>query len=325
METVPSKLILPWAARRSWLAKSAGLIKSRHAGMAPSQQGQHEDAMAENWTNYEDRLNRVTAYIYDHLDDALDFQTLAEVAALSPYHWHRIYHAVRGETAVATAKRLRLQRAAVDLAQTGMTIEAVAARAGYSGVQAFTRAFSEAYGLPPARYRADGSHADFKPGQLEAPRANWRIEIRQTPPLLLLTVEHIGSYMEIGRAFETLFGRATALGLLTPETRMIGVYCDDPTAVPEDKLRSHAAIVAPPDAETIAPLRRLETRGGEYAILRHKGPYADMRSAYLWLFGTWLPQSGREAADAPVIEEYLNNPRDTPPSELLTELLLPLR
>ena len=325
METVPSKLILPWAARRSWLAKSAGLIKSRHAGMAPSQQGQHEDDMAENWTNYEDRLNRVTAYIYDHLDDALDFQTLAEIAALSPYHWHRIYHAVRGETAVATAKRLRLQRAAVDLAQTGMTIEAVAARAGYSGVQAFTRAFSEAYGLPPARYRADGSHADFKPGQLEAPRANWRIEIRQTPPLSLLTVEHIGSYMEIGRAFETLFGRATARGLPTPQTRTIGVYCDDPTAVPEDKLRSHAAIVAPPDAETIAPLRRLETRGGEYAILRHKGPYADMRSAYLWLFGTWLPQSGREAADAPVIEEYLNNPRDTPPSELLTELLLPLR
>jgi effector-binding domain-containing protein len=26
-----------------------------------------------------------------------------------------------------------------------------------------------------------------------------------------------------------------------------------------------------------------------------------------------------------VMEEYLNNPRDTPPSELLTELLLPLR
>lgn len=141
----------------------------------------------------------------------------------------------------------------------------------------------------------------------------------------LLTVEHVGSYMEIGRAFETLFGRPAALNLLTPETRMIGVYCDDPTAVPEDKLRSCAAIVAPPGGEAIAPLQRIETRGGEYAILRHKGPYADMRSAYLWLFGTCLPQSGREAADAPVMEEYLNNPRDTPPSELLTELLLPLR
>jgi AraC family transcriptional regulator len=281
--------------------------------------------MAEKWTSYEDRLNRVTAYIYDHLDGALDFQTLAEVAALSPYHWHRIYHAVRGETAVATAKRLRLQRAAVDLAQTCKTVEDIAARAGYGGVQAFTRAFSEAYGLPPARYRESGSHTDFKPGQLEAPRANWRVEIRQTPPMSLLTVEHIGSYMEIGRAFETLFGRAAALNLLTRQTRMIGLYCDDPTAVSEDKLRSRAAIVAPFGTEAIAPLQRIETRGCEYAVLRHKGPYADMRSAYLWLFGTWLPQLGREAADAPVMEEYLNNPGDTPPSELLTELLLPLR
>jgi AraC family transcriptional regulator len=280
--------------------------------------------MAEKWTSYEDRLNRVTAYIYDHLDGALDFQTLAEVAALSPYHWHRIYHAVRGETAVATARRLRLQRAAVDLAQTGKSVEDIASRAGYGGVQAFTRAFSEAYGLPPARYREGGSHADFKPGQLEAPRASWRVEIRQTPPMSLLTVEHIGSYMEIGRAFETLFGRAAALNLLTPQTRMIGLYCDDPTAVAEEKLRSRAAIVAPSGTEAIAPLQRIETRGGEYAILRHKGPYADMRSSYLWLFGTWLPQSGREAGDAPVMEEYLNNPRDTPPSELLTELLLPL-
>ena len=41
-------------------------------------------------------------------------------------------------------------------------------------------------------------------------------------------------------------------------------------------------------------------------------PYTDMR-AYLWLFGTWLPQSGREPADAPVFEEYLNNPRDLRP------------
>jgi AraC family transcriptional regulator len=281
--------------------------------------------MTETGANYEDKLNRVTAYIYDHLDGELDFATLAEVAALSPYHWHRIYHAVRGETAVATARRLRLQRAAVDLAGSAKSIEEIAARAGYGGVQAFTRAFSDSYGLPPARYREEGSHRDFKPGVLEAPRASWRIEVRHIPPTSLLSVDHVGSYMDIGRAFETLFGRAGAQGLLSPQTRMIGVYYDDPSAVAEEKLRSSAAIVAPADAEAAAPLRRLETKAGEYAVLRHRGPYVAMRAAYLWLFGTWLPQSGRDAADAPVMEEYLNNPRDTPPSDLLTDLFLPLR
>ncbi|HLJ63418.1 MAG TPA: helix-turn-helix transcriptional regulator [Stellaceae bacterium] len=93
----------------------------------------------------------------------------------STYHWHRIYHAVRGETIAATVKRLRLQRAAVDLAQTAKTVEAIAPRAGYGSVQAFTRAFSEAYGLPPAKYREEGSHTEFKRGRLDAPRASWRI------------------------------------------------------------------------------------------------------------------------------------------------------
>ena len=63
--------------------------------------------------SYVKRLTRVTSYIYDHLDDDLDLQNLAEVAALSPYHWHRVYHAIYGETVAATVKRLRLQRASV--------------------------------------------------------------------------------------------------------------------------------------------------------------------------------------------------------------------
>jgi AraC family transcriptional regulator len=281
--------------------------------------------MTENLANYEDRLNRVTAYIYDHLDDELDFETLARVAALSPFHWHRIYHAIRGETITATARRLRLQRAAVDLAQTDRSVEAIAARAGYGGAQAFTRAFSESYGLPPAKYRESGSHADFRPGEIEAPRASWRVEIRRMAPLPLLSVEHGGPYIEIGRAFGTLFARAGAQNLLPPQIRMIAVFHDDPTVVAEEALRAQAAIVAEDGAPAGAPLQRIETRGGDYAVLRHKGPYADMRAAYLWLFGTWLPQSGREAADAPVIEKYLNSPQDTPPPELLTDLCLPLR
>jgi AraC family transcriptional regulator len=43
------------------------------------------------------------------------------------------------------------------------------------------------------------------------------------------------------------------------------------------------------------------------------------------LYGTWLPTSGDEPADAPSIEEYLNDARVVPPSELRTEIWLPLR
>jgi AraC family transcriptional regulator len=280
---------------------------------------------ADQWITYEDRLHRVTEHIYDHLDEPLDLATLADVAALSPYHWHRIYHAVRGETIAATVRRLRLQRAAADLAHTSRAIDEIATRAGYGSEPAFARAFADTYDLPPAQYRQAGSHAAFVPGRLEAPRASWHIAVKRVPPTRLLTLEHRGPYMEIGRSFEALFGRAHAAGLLPSEIRMVGVFYDDPTVVPEDQLRARASVVTDRPGKAAEPLEVIEIGDGDCAVLRHQGPYADMRAAYLWLFGTWLPQSGREPADAPVFEEYLNSPRDTPPTELLTELCLPLK
>ena len=61
------------------------------------------------------RLDRVFSWLADHLDDTLDLERLAEVACMSPYHFHRIYHAMQGETAADTVRRLRLHRAAVEL------------------------------------------------------------------------------------------------------------------------------------------------------------------------------------------------------------------
>ena len=74
-----------------------------------------------------------------------------------------------------------------------------------------------------------------------------------------------------------------------------------------------------------APLAKAEIVEGPYAVLSHKGPYSDMRAAYDWLYGEWLIRSGRDPADAPIFEEYFNNPRETQPAELRTAIHLPLR
>ena len=74
----------------------------------------------------------------------------------------------------------------------------------------------------------------------------------------------------------------------------------------------------------LPPLEAFSLGGGVCAVLRHQGPYASMRAAYQWLFGTWLVQSGHEAANLPVFEAYLKNPSDTAPAELLTDIHLPL-
>lgn len=276
------------------------------------------------WTNYEERLGRVTAYIHDHLDEELDLNRLAEVACLSPHHWHRIYHAIHGETIAATVKRLRLHRAAGYLANSAMPIEEIAARSGYSNLQSFTRIFGSVYGLPPAQYRRNGSHTGFQQAQREQSADMYEVTIKQLPAMNAVGVDHRGSYMEIGRAFEALFSWLGARGLIAPDMRMDGLFYDDPSSVAEADLKSRGCVIVGKALPVEAPAVATEIAGGSYAVLRHKGPYADMRAAYQWLYGTWLLQSGREIADQPILEEYLNNPRDTPPTELLTDICLPL-
>jgi AraC family transcriptional regulator len=278
------------------------------------------------WTDYQERLSRVTAYIHDHLAEELDLHRLAEVAHLSPFHWHRVYQALYGETIAATVRRLRLARGSGYLANTRLGVEQVARKCGYPNAQSFSRAFTAAYGLSPTRYRAEGAHVAFRQVQKQGETgvAHYVVDVREVPSVHLAGIAHRGPYMQVGRAFEVAYTRMAAQDLARPGMRWMAVYYDDPFAVPEAQLRSRAGLSLPPGGVPQPPLEPFTLGGGWCAVLRHQGPYATMRAAYQWLYGHWLVRSGYEAADSPVFEEYLNNPRDTPPEQLLSDIYLPL-
>ena len=60
---------------------------------------------------YERRVNRVVDYIEAHLSDELPLEKLAAVAAFSPFHFHRVFAAITGETLSDFIRRIRLERA----------------------------------------------------------------------------------------------------------------------------------------------------------------------------------------------------------------------
>ena len=277
-------------------------------------------------SDYALRLERVLRWLADHMDDTLDLNRLAEVACMSPYHFHRVYHAMQGETAAETVRRLRLHRAAVELITGELPVERIARRAGYGSQEAFTRAFKAAYGVPPARYRASfvpmpgtGGTEDEMDTTL-----SYQATIQESSTITVAALAHQGDYQTIPSTFGRLATMAGALGLLGPGARSFGIYYDDPSAAPVDALRSEACVSAPDDWMPSGDLQRREIRGGRYAVVLHVGPYAELGRAYTWLYGTWLAQSGEEAADAPCVEEYLNDARTVPPGELRTAIWLPL-
>ena len=112
-----------------------------------------------------DRLRDVVDAILEALDDGLDGTALAARAMLSPFHFNRLVRAGIGEAPATFRRRLLLERAAWQLAR-GATVTDAALEAGYDAVEAFSRAFTRAHGVPPSRY-ADAPR-DFR---LAAPNA----------------------------------------------------------------------------------------------------------------------------------------------------------
>ncbi|MFJ2538099.1 MULTISPECIES: GyrI-like domain-containing protein [unclassified Pseudomonas] len=57
--------------------------------------------------------------------------------------------------------------------------------------------------------------------------------------------------------------------------------------------------------------RWVEIQPQQYAVFEHKGSLDQLPATFQYIWKTWLPQSGREAADAPEFERYSEdfNPR----------------
>ena len=151
------------------------------------------------------------------------------------------------------------------------------------------------------------------------------VEIRNIPSQTVAGIAHTGPYVGISKCFEQLIGYLAVNGLFDKCGAIKGLYFSDPTSVPEKDLKSMACVVVREDFPFSHPLERHETRGGDYAVLTHKGPYSELASAYQWLYGPWITNSNREPDDAPAMEVYLNNPREVAPADLLTEICLPLK
>ncbi|MDO3387965.1 AraC family transcriptional regulator [Gilvimarinus sp. SDUM040013] len=278
--------------------------------------------------SYRERVMRVVDYLWHHLEDDLDANQLSEIACFSSYHFQRIYREMMHETLRQTLKRLRLHRAACTLSRDSTPIADIAQQTGYGSAEAFTRAFTAYYGQTPSRFRTQRFSPDAPalslPPLLKDYPMSYNVSIETVDVLSMGGMHHKGDYLAIGSTFDQLFALAQSHNLVDSNTRSFGVYFDDPGATEMRELRSMACITLSTAAAEHG-LTAIEIGGGEHAVLTYTGPYSDLESVYAWFYGSWLPNSGREAREAPPAEEYINDPHDTPPAELITKIYLPLK
>lgn len=102
---------------------------------------------------HQDRIEHVQHYIRQHLDQPLDRTVLADLAGFSIPHFHRVFVACTGESAVSYVRRLRLKHAGFKLRMGAVDIMAVALAAGYESHTAFSKAFKKQFGVSPSTFR----------------------------------------------------------------------------------------------------------------------------------------------------------------------------
>lgn len=297
---------------------------------------------------YELAVEKAVEHVLAGLDGALDLEGLARLAGLSPFHFHRIFRGMVGETPLELHRRLRLERAAWALLHSEQPVTRIAFEAGYETHESFTRAFRKHYDCSPSEFRlgrdaaartcspayrvelAARSGIHFERPSLEVLRLRFEggpvmnVEIKQRPELRVVTVSHVGPYNRIATAFARLGAVAGPAGLFGPDAAMIAIYLDDPETTPTSELRSEAALSVAPDAPLPAELGERRLAAGRYACAVHVGPYEQLGDTWARLMGEWLPRSGERIADGVSYEVYRNTPETAPPERLETELYLPL-
>ena len=290
---------------------------------------------------YTDAVQRVIEHVVEHLDEALALETLAAQACLSPFHFHRVFRGMVGETPLELVRRLRLERAAWQLQHGDAPVTAIAFDAGYETHEAFTRAFRASYADSPSafrrrvrarielaapcgvHFREDGRFQQFIPR--DSGGRTMQVEIKQFPALRVGAVRHTGPYIRINEAFAKLGELAAPARLFErPGAQMVALFYDDPDTTPPDQLRSDAAVVVPREVELPTGLTEQQIAAGDYATTTHIGPYEQLGDTWARFMGEWLPASGRRIGDGVSYEVYHNTPMDTPREQLRTEIRIPL-
>ena len=290
--------------------------------------------------DYKERMLRVLIHIQQRLDDDLPLEELARIAFFSPFHFHRVFRGMIGESVKSHVRRLRLERAAMRLKSSAVSITTIAFDARYEAPEAFTRAFRAMYGESPSEYRSGrnplsrkptpsgvhfqekGSLKNFNP--LNSGVETMEVTIKKLEPMRVAFMRHVGPYSECGPTWDRFVPKLGKLGLLGPDTMFLGICYDDPEITPPDKIRYDVCVTVDEDFKPEDDLGVQVIPAGEYAMTTHIGPFEKLGVTWAKLMGEWLPRSGRELRQAPCLEIYLTDPENTDPEDLITAIYAPL-
>lgn len=302
---------------------------------------------------YKARINKVMDYLARNLEKPIDLDLMAQIAAFSPYHFHRIFTFIVGETPNNFVSRIKLEKAAQMLHDNPyLPVSEIAFKCGFNSPSSFSRSFKAYFGMntkifrendPPIyvkdgiRYskigiavRKIGKHPQPLVPQLcsvelnELIMKNVKIEIKQMPELNVIYCRHKGAFNKIGEAYEKLFKWAGPRGLVSSETRTVTVYLDDPAVTAVENVRQDASIIVNADVMVEGEIGKSTVSAGRYAVGHFELKESEFEKAWNTMC-SWLTESGYQPNDGPTYEYYHNHYDEHPEHKFIVDICIPVK
>jgi len=277
---------------------------------------------------YHQRIDTVITYVRNHLVEELPLEILSRVAGFSPFHFHRIFKSITGETLAGMVTRLRLERAATLLRATPqLTITDAAFACGFHSVAVFSRSFKKQYGIAasrwdraqPLNYSKIGQKPEDFPRYTVEELCQWakqdslQVRLRLLPAQKLAYLRIYDSYRDFSgviEAYERLLAWYEVRGGQLEKTTLYGMSQDDPEITPLSLCRFDWCLAVPMDWQAEGEVNVIDFPACRVAMVHCQGDLAQEDRALQFLFRYWLPHSHYQPANLPAMEIYRRQPAE---------------
>jgi AraC family transcriptional regulator len=271
-------------------------------------------------------ISLVGQYIYDHSDRTVSLEDLANYTGFSKYHFNRIFFAATGYPLGEYIQRHKLEKALYLIKLGNHNIIDVALSVGYDSPSSFSRAFKKNFSVTPSDVVQGNLPNNDRAGNLKPKK---RLTDPKLEPVWKTLPEQI-VYGFYGKGFNEqsfsavareLYGRLAVMAdpLSYGELQPIGVSVDNPWAGEQTESRFFAGFVEGLSAHH-EKLDAFKWQAGRWACFTHTGPHHCMWQTISQVYAQWVLPNNIKLKDQQIVQLYLNNPMETEPEALKTEL-----
>ena len=292
------------------------------------------------------RIRKVLNHIDQNLQDDLPLEKLAEIGNYSPFHFHRIFRGIIGETLQEHITRKRLEKSSMMLAlKKNTSLEEIYTQFGFKSNSTFSKTFKKYFGVSPSVFRKNTPEKFSKilpmnsnNGQKEVVfqqylyninqmknfmETNAKIEVKELPEMNLASVLSIG-VQNIDNAYNKLISWGISKNLFPRENvKMISVYHDSFKVTAPNKVRIHACMLLDEPIKTDGEIFPETLPKGRHIVGSYFIGIHEFEKAWQGLF-LWMNENGYQYKRTFPFEIYHNNFKEHPEKKCRVDFCIPI-